>query len=149
MDGLVAGSDGFALCIGKVKQIIVIICDFKIIGYALIDIQCLRNQADTNNIHLINLKKFIAFIFGSSSADAYDIFGSERINDRPCFGCIIGMLLINNDNELHAAAVRFRNTVKQVFAFTVTDSRIAFLRDKFPIDESCAAWCKAVLHGVK
>ena len=67
------------------------------------------------------------------------MFGRKGINDAFGLGCIVGMLLINNDRKLHTVAVSIRNTVKQVLLFTVPDGGITPFRDKLPVDKGGAA----------
>ena len=138
---LIPGGDGLAFGIGQIEKVIVIVRNFYIVLDALIDIQGLCDQPLVNNIQFINSIEFISLVFHSRCANTNDILGGEMIYD--IFGLcrIVGMLLIDNYNEIHAAAVRFGNAVIQILTFAVFNGCVTLFRNKLPVDES-SAFCR-------
>ena len=118
-NGLIVCADGFALGIGEVEQIIVVIGDFHTVRDTLIHIEGLGNQASVDNIQFINLEIFVAFVLFGGGADTHDVLCRERINDGTSLGGIVGMLLVNDDDECDTLAVGISNAVKQILALTV------------------------------
>ena len=51
------------------------------------------------------------------------------VDDVPGLRRIIGMLLIDDNDKIHAAAMRLGDTVIQVLAFAVLDGGIIFLKE--------------------
>ena len=148
-DGLIMCADGFALGIGEVEQIIVVIGDFHTVRDTLIHIESLGNQASVDDIEFVNLEIFVPLVLFGGGADTHDVLCRERINDGTGLGGIVGMLLVNDDDECDTLAVGIGNAVKQIFALTVPDGRVALFGDKFPVDESCAFRLKAILESIE
>ena len=71
------------------------------------------------------------------------------INDVLGLRRVIGMLLVNDDDEVHAAAVSLGNAVIQILALTVPDCRVALFRDEFPIYERSAFCRETVSEGIE
>ena len=59
------------------------------------------------------------------------------------------MFLVDDDNELNAYTVCISNTVKEIFSLTIPNRCVAFLGNKFPVDECCTSCFKAILQRVK
>ena len=152
-DGLtqffVPGSNRLALGISKIQETIIVIADLHAVHQPLIHIEGLGDQTGIDNIHLVNFKILIPLILHCGSTDTDDIPGGESINDGLCLCGVVGMFLVDDDDEFCSCPVCFRNAVKEVLPLAVPDGGIAFLRYQLPVDEGGAFSIEAILEGIK